>query len=169
VNFEQTGKPGERDDQEQSGFEPQEGGPADLAESAAAQGQRIVYEDELRRACTKRALSAEEEKRWLAIRRTLPINRWINRSRTDKPGKGKLKDLKKEIERYLAIFTEEAGGQPFDLDMDRNYYRAAINLLSRYDPGDVPGEKDRHLLTGLMVMVDYKDAKLALQILESIV
>jgi hypothetical protein len=169
VNFEQPDKPEEREELEPFGSAREESGPTDPAESVSAQGLRIVYEDELRRVCHKRALSPEEEKKWLAIRRTLPINLWINRSLTDKLGKGKLKDLKKEIERYLAIFTEEAGRHPFDLDMDRNYYRAAINLLGRYDPGTVPGEKDQNLLTGLMVMVDYKDAKLALQILESIV
>ena len=169
MSFEHTGSPEENDAPDLFGEAEVENRPKSPEDPKSGQGTRIIYEEELRKACNQRALNHDEEKKWLTIRRTLPINHWIDRSRKNKPQRTDLKELKQQIEHYLEVFSEEAGQYPFDLDMNRNYYRAAINLLGRYGQGAVPGEKDRKLLTELLVMVDYKDAKLALQILESIV
>ena len=81
-----------------------------------------------------------------------------------------MKDLIAEMEDYLALFDAEAREMPFQLDMDRNYYRAAVKLMNGYSQRERQlSEKDRKILTGLMVMVDLKDARLAMQILASIV
>lgn len=48
---------------------------------------------------------------WLSIRKSLLINRWIERIRDKHPGKSELKDLKAELERYLEIFAGEARGK----------------------------------------------------------
>ncbi|MBW7996435.1 MAG: hypothetical protein FVQ81_07705 [Candidatus Glassbacteria bacterium] len=131
-------------------------------------GIRMVYEDELRRACSGRAIDDQQVARWLEIRRMLPINRWIDRNAVIHADKDELAGLKSEIEDFLAVFQTEAGEFPFELDMNRNYYRAAVNLMGALPPGSSPDGKGQRMLTGLMVMVDLKDARLATQILESI-
>ena len=135
----------------------------------AGNGMRMVYEDDLRRACDKRLLNVDQMKRWLDLRRRLPINRWIDRNSMIQAGSEEVKELIAELEDYLALFGAEAREMPFELDMDRNYYRAAVKLMNGYTQGGQFGEKDRKILTGLMVMVDLKDARLAMQILASIV
>jgi len=139
------------------------------AEEASGQALRMIYEDELRKACTGRALEAKKEHLWLDFRKSLPINRWIERTRTLKSGKADMQKLVKELDRYLETFSVEAETAGQKLDMDRNYYHEAISLLGKYPQGAEPGETDRKRLTELMIMVDYKDARLAMQILKSIV
>ena len=77
-------------------------------------------------------------RRWLEIRRQLPINRWIERRGVEKQEHGQLESLRKELEKFLEIFTSEAAGYPFKLEMERNYYRAAVNLMSSYGHGAPP-------------------------------
>ena len=130
---------------------------------------RMVYEDELRKACQKRALDLEKQQAWIAFRKSLPINRWIERSRDKRTGKTELKNMKKEVEKYLKTFAGEAENLGLKLDMERNYYREAVTLLSKHRQGDPLKAEERKRLEELMIMVDYKDAKLAQQILQSIV
>lgn len=129
---------------------------------------RMVYEDELRRACNGRALDELRMARWMQIRRKLPINRWIDRNTVKNADRNELMGLRKEISEYLTVFHEEAKSFPFELDMNRNYYKAAVNLMSSFPQGKQLSEKEQRIITGLMVMVDLKDARLATQILASI-
>ncbi len=132
-------------------------------------GMRMVYESELRKACGQRKLDDEQLRRWIEIRRKLPINRWIDRNSVMLAGHAETVALKQEIEQFLKLFDKEAEEYRFRMNMERNYYRAAVNLMSGYAQGATLSEKDSRLLSGLMVMVDLKDARLAMQILASIV
>ena len=138
------------------------------AEEPSGQALRMIYEDELRKACRGRALETKQEHEWLDIRKSLPINRWIERSRALKSGKADMKKLVKELESYLTTFSNEAEKSGQKLKMERNYYHEAIILLGKYPQGAEPAEQDEKRLTELMIMVVCKDAKLAMQILKSI-
>lgn len=141
----------------------------DTPEGETIQKLRMVYEDELRKVCETRAIDQKQQQLWMSIRKRLPISRWIERTRDKQPGMSEQKDLRAELEQYLEIFAGEARENGLTLDMERNYYREAVNLLNNYLQGETPGETDRKTLKELMIMVDYKDAKLALQILHSII
>jgi len=141
----------------------------DVSEAGKTQAWRMIYEDDLRKVCQQRAIDQEQQQLWMSIRKSLPISRWIERTRDKHPGKSEQKDLKEELARYLEIFAAEAGESGLELDMECNYYREAVSLLSKYRQGEMPDESDRKKLKELMIMVDYKDAKLALQILQSII
>jgi hypothetical protein len=141
---------------------------ADDNTQRSGNGMRMVYEDELRKACDKRLLDDSQLRRWLEIRRKLPINRWIDRNRAIQAGSTELKELIAEMKDYLSLFNAEAKEMGLELDMNRNYYRAAVNLMDSLGQGNQLNEKHRKLLTSLMVMVDLKDARLAMQILASI-
>jgi hypothetical protein len=130
---------------------------------------RMVYEDELRKAAGERALDLPKQQGWMAFRRSLPINRWIERPHGIKSEKSNIQALRKDLGQYLKTFHAEALELNLKLDMERNYYKEAVNLLSAYPQGERPGAKDGRRLKELMIMVDYKDAKLASQILQSIV
>lgn len=161
--------------QEDPGYRPDTGQPEvnqgreDISEAGTAKRLRMVYEDELRKVCSERAIDKEQQQLWMSIRKSLPISRWIERTRDRQPGTPEQKDLRAELERFLGIFAGEAGQSGLELDMERNYYREAVSLLNKYRRGEIPGESDRQRLKELMIMVDYKDAKLALQILQSII
>ncbi len=129
---------------------------------------RMVYEDELRKAGGERNLDEDKIRRWLEIRRQLPLNRWIDRNKVMQADRSELAALKEEIEQFLSLFLAEAKEYGLELDMGRNYYRAAVSLMSDYAQGAALSDRDSRLLSGLMVMVDLKDARLAMQILASI-
>jgi hypothetical protein len=131
-------------------------------------GMRMVYEDELRKASGRRTVGSEQLRRWVEIRRQLPINRWMDRNKVMQADHQELVALKTEIKQFLDLFLDEANEYGLELDMGRNYYRAAVNLMSDCAQGAAMSDKDTRLLSGLMVMVDLKDAWLAMQILASI-
>jgi hypothetical protein len=141
----------------------------DISEAEKEQALRMVYEDDLRKVCEERAIDQKQQQLWMSIRKSLPISRWIERTRDKHTGKSEQKELKAELARYLEIFAGEAKENGLELDMECNYYREAVSLLSKYRQGEMPEESDRKKLKELMIMVDYKDAKLALQILQSII
>lgn len=130
---------------------------------------RMIYEDELRKNSGKRVLDLSEQLSWIAFRKGLPINRWLERLQGRTRGKDELKNIKKKLDEYLEIFTREAGELNLPLDMDRNYYKEAIALMSKYSIGEKLNAKKREKLKELMIMVDYKDTKLAQQIMQSII
>jgi len=141
----------------------------DISQAGTAKRLRMVYEDELRKVCGGRVIDKQQQRLWMSIRKSLPISRWIERTRDRQPGKPEQKDLRAELERFLGIFAGEARQGGLELDMERNYYREAVSLLNKYRRGETPGESDRQRLRELMIMVDYKDARLAIQILQSII
>ncbi|MBN2287823.1 MAG: hypothetical protein JXQ83_00725 [Candidatus Glassbacteria bacterium] len=131
-------------------------------------GQRMIYEDDLRKACGKRSLEITEQHIWMAFRKRIPISQWVERNFDSQQGKPGKKLLIKELEDYHRIFSEEAAERGLELDMDRNYYSEAVDLLGSIRRPDAMSEEDRRSLTELMIMVDYKDARLGTQIVKSI-
>ncbi|HUU28579.1 MAG TPA: hypothetical protein VM123_12280 [archaeon] len=162
--------PGKGEENDFSKIEPQE---IDIPQEFISGDKRgfirMVYEDELRKVCGERKLKLSEQHSWITFRKSLPINRWLERSRGQGMGKSELKGMKKELEKYLEIFAQEAKELDLTLDMERNYYREAVSLLSKYKKDDRLDSKERKVLKKLMIMVDNKDARLAYQILQSIV
>ena len=166
---------------EEKDSDQQESGPADteaqrekqgmddISEAEKDQALRMIYEEDLRKLCEERAIGQDQQQSWMSIRKSLPISRWIERTRDKHAGKSEQKELKAELERFLEIFAGEAEENGLELDMECNYYREAVGLLSKHRQGEMPEESDRKKLKELMIMVDYKDAKLALQILQSII
>jgi hypothetical protein len=130
---------------------------------------RMIYEDELRKNADKRALDLSAQLSWITFRKGMPINRWLERPQGRTRDKDELKKIKKTLEEYLEIFAREAGELNLLLDMERNYYKEAIALVSKYSVGEKLNAKKREKLKELMIMVDYKDAKLAQQIMQSII
>jgi len=129
---------------------------------------RMIYEDDLRKACGKRALEIKDQSLWMAFRKRIPISQWVERKFESKQSKSENKQLLKELEKYHRIFSEEAEERSLALDMERNYYSEAVELLAKSRYPDKLKEKDRNCLTKLMIMVDFKDARLGIQILKSI-
>ena len=133
-----------------------------------AVSHRMVYEDDLRKACGKRALEISEQHIWVAFRSKIPISRWVERTFDSQKGKTKKKKLLKELEDYQQIFFDEAEERHLELDMERNYYSEAVELFGGHHQADTLSEEQRECLRDLMIMVDYKDAKLGIQIVKSI-
>ena len=155
-----------------------EGGkkPADRESSPGRAGkaeevvsQRMVYEDDLRKACNKRALMITEQHMWMAFRRRIPISQWVERNLEMLQSPTEKKRFQKELEDYHRVFSGEARELGLELDMNRNYYSEAVELLSNARHPEVLEEQKRRSLTELMIMVDYKDATLGIQIVKSIV
>ena len=133
-----------------------------------ALSHRMIYEDDLRKACSKRALEITDQHMWVAFRKRIPISQWVERDFDSNLGKTEKKRLLKELEDYHRIFSEEATERNLQLDMDRNYYSEAVELLSKSRQPEKLKKQNRERLTELMIMVDYKDARLGIQIVKSI-
>ncbi len=129
---------------------------------------RMIYEDDLRKACDKRALDIKSQRKWMAFRSRIPISQWVEHSFSNEQGKSEKKQLLEELEDYYQVFSEEAKECNFKLEMEHNYYSEAVELLSKSRKSDKLEDEDRKLLTELIIMVDYRDAKLGIQIVKSI-
>ena len=133
-----------------------------------ALSHRMIYEDDLRKACSKRALEITDQHVWVAFRKRIPISQWVERNFESNLGKTEKKRLLKELEDYHRIFSEEAAERNLELDMERNYYSEAVELLSTFRQPEKLKKQDQERLTELMIMADYKDARLGIQIVKSI-
>ena len=133
-----------------------------------ALSRRMIYEDDLRKACSKRALEITDQHVWVAFRKKIPISQWVERNFESNLGKTEKKRLLKELEDYHRIFSEEAAERKLELDMERNYYSEAVELLSKFRQPEKLKKQDCECLTELMIMADYKDARLGIQIVKSI-
>jgi hypothetical protein len=128
----------------------------------------MVYEDELRQACAERKLSLAEQRAWMEFRRRLPISRWVERPGRE-IGRQDLLKIRQEIKRCLEVFEAEARERSLSLDMERNYYKAAVRLLNECRQLKKFSAEDREILRNLMILVDWKDAILGHQIVQSVV
>jgi len=129
---------------------------------------RMLFEEDLRKAAGERALGLKEQESWVALRRSLPISHWAERS-----GQGLgLKEtarLSRELEKFREAFQAEAAGLGLGLDMSANYYSRALGLVQECRRRRSFSAADRQALRELMVLVDWKDSVLGLQILQSMV
>ncbi|MEA2063623.1 MAG: hypothetical protein U9P14_08005 [Gemmatimonadota bacterium] len=130
--------------------------------------QRIIYEDDLRRACLKREPDIAEQHVWMAFRKRIPISQWVERTFDSSMGQTEKHRFLQELKDYRRVFAREAEERGLKLDMECNYYSQAVELFGKYRGPELITEEDREMLTGLMIMVDFKDAKLGIQILKSI-
>jgi hypothetical protein len=162
-----TGKGDELDFQQQP---PQEiGMPPEWLPGDQGLPTKMIFEEDLRKAAGPRALNLSEQQEWINFRKKLPLNHWLEHSRNRRLEKKELRNLEKKLEHYLETFATEAKELNLTLDMERNYYKEAVNLVSRYSLLEAKKFKKQESLKELMVMVDYKDATLACQILQSII
>ncbi|MFC1537351.1 hypothetical protein ACFL4P_00830 [Gemmatimonadota bacterium] len=143
-------------------------GRAGKSQAEEVVSQRMIYEDDLRKACGKRALEMAEQHKWMALRRKIPISQWVERNFEMLQSKTEKKKFRKELEEYHRIFSGEAEELNLELDMERNYYSEAVELLSNARHPDALEEKERRSLTELMIVADYKDARMGIQIVKSI-
>ncbi len=128
----------------------------------------MVFEEDLRKASGKRALEPTEQRRWMDLRRSLPISEWAERP-DHAIGPQELGRLRRELTGFLGIFKTEAVERSLELDMERNYYSEALDLLGKCRRLRLFTTEDRDRVRELMIMVDWKDATLGLQILKSVV
>jgi len=105
---------------------------------------------------------------WVAFRKRIPISQWVERNFESNLGKTEKKRLLKELEDYNRIFSEEAAERNLELDMECNYYLEAVELLSKFRQPEMLKKQDQERLTELMIMVDYKDVRMGIQIVKSI-
>lgn len=136
--------------------------------SGAVSGMIMVFEDDLRKAAGKRAIEPSEQHRWMECRRGLPISEWAERSE-HRIGAQEIGRLRRELTQFLELFEAEAEERSLTLDMDRNYYSEALNRLIECRRLRRFTAVDRDCIRELMILVDWKDAVLGLQILKSVV
>ena len=104
----------------------------------------------------------------MAFSKRIPISQWVERNFESNLGKTEKKRILKELEDYHRIFSEEAAERNLELDMERNYYSEAVELLSKFRQPEKLKKQNQERLTELMIMADYKDARLGIQIVKSI-
>lgn len=128
----------------------------------------MVFEEDLRRAAGARALDQKAQTGWMEFRRCLPISRWAERT-TGELGHRETGRLIRELTHFREIFEDEAKEIGLDLDMSVNYYSRALNLLVDCRKRKSFTAGDRSAIRDLMVLVDWKDSVLGMQILQSLV
>ena len=127
--------------------------------------QRMIYEDDLRRACLERQIDIVEQHVWVAFRKGLPISAWKDRSPTITIDiKSKAKTLS-ELKDYCSLFAEEARERNLKLELDRSYYAKAMEIYRLHCAGDGIDNRYQRLLTDLMILVDWKDAMAGIMIM----
>ncbi|MCE5270400.1 hypothetical protein LLH00_03875 [bacterium] len=138
------------------------------AERDGSGASLMVFEEDLRRAAGARSLGSKEQGSWVALRRSLPISRWAERP-GQAVGRKETARLSRELDRYREAFEAEAAELGLSLDMSVNYYSRALGLVLECRRRKSFDSADRKALRELMVLVDWKDAVLGLQILQSMV
>lgn len=128
----------------------------------------MVFEEDLRKAAGLRALDQKAQDGWMEFRRSLPISRWAERT-TGELGHRETGRLIRELNRFREIFEGEAKELGLDLDMSVNYYSRALNHLIECRKRKSYTAGDRSAIRDLMILVDWKDSVLGLQILQSLV
>jgi hypothetical protein len=128
----------------------------------------MVFEEDLRRAAGSRALDQKAQTVWMELRRSLPISRWAERT-TGELGHRETGRISRELNRFREIFENEAKEHGLELDMSVNYYSQALNMLMDCRKRKSFTAGDRSAIRELMILVDWKDSVLGMQILQSLV